>query len=299
MITWRDDLQIFVMFVVVVATGVLSLSHVNQAVCDDDMPPKPSIILPIVPVLIEPEDPPEPKPSPAIVPVDKLAADAWYVIESAVPLIVLHSPDGLVGVEEDAGPVRVRGVFADGTGATESRLYSAPHVYLVTAKKAGKTELVVVPVGVSTAADIVRQTLTVMGQGPQPPPGPGPTPEPEPDPVPKPEPVKSFRVIFVVESGDTLPAKQSAIAGAKSILDYLDKKTTKDDGRPGWREFDPDQTTANEPEVFQRLWESIKLKSWDTPCLAIEVNGKVDVLPYPSDTPSALATLKKYGGDGG
>ena len=112
----------------------------------------------------------------------------------------------------------------------------------------------------------------------------------------EPEPVKSFRAIFVKESGSTLPAAQTAIPNAKAIRDYLNAKTTKEGNLPGWREYDPQQNTANEQPVMAALWAAVQPKLQVIPCLVIEVNGKATVLNYPADTESALKLLKEYGG---
>ena len=113
---------------------------------------------------------------------------------------------------------------------------------------------------------------------------------------PEPEPVKSFRAIFVKESGSTLTAKQTAIPNAKAIRDYLNAKTTKEGSLPGWREYDPQQNTANEQPTMAALWSAVQPKLQVIPCLVIEVNGKATVLNYPADTEAALNLLKKYGG---
>ena len=114
------------------------------------------------------------------------------------------------------------------------------------------------------------------------------------DPVP--EPVRSFRAIFVKESGSTLPAAQTAIPNAKAIREYLNAKTTKEGSLPGWREYDPQQNTANEQPTMAALWSAVQPKLQVIPCLVIEVNGKATVLNYPADTNAALKLLKEYGG---
>lgn len=112
----------------------------------------------------------------------------------------------------------------------------------------------------------------------------------------EPEPVKSFRVIFVKESGSTLSAAQTAIPNAKAIRDYLNAKTTKEGSLSGWREYDPQQNTANEQPTMAALWAAVQPKLQVIPCLVIEVNGKATVLNYPADTEAALKLLKEYGG---
>jgi hypothetical protein len=265
----------------------------------------PQIVIPVVPILDEGQVPeedhpaPVPKPNRGPVPVSSLSEDTWYVIESPVPLIVLNSPAGHVGVQPEEGPVKVRGKFADGTGKTETRTFSSKHLYFVNAVKAGQIELLIVPIGVSAEAEVIRQPLTVIGLAPIPPPGPGPGPTPEPGPVPNdpPAPVSSFRVIFVKESGATLNAAQSSIPAAKVIRDYLVAKTTPENGQPGWREYDPDQATTNEQPTMQKLWEAVKPKVAKVPCLVIEVNGHATVMPFPASVDECMATLKKAGGE--
>ena len=160
----------------------------------------------MVPVLNEdqvpPEDHPAPQPRPNVgpVPVTKLSDDTWYVIESPVKLIVLHSPSGHVQIDPDEGPVKIRGKFADGTGKNEVRTYSSKYVYSVSALKAGQIELLIFPVGVQQESEVVRQSLTIMGIGPNPPPDPPkPDPGPKPEPGPMPDPVSESIIIEVLE----------------------------------------------------------------------------------------------------
>lgn len=121
---------------------------------------------------------------------------------------------------------------------------------------------------------------------------------PGPEPAPQPEPVKSFRVIFVKESGATLSGEQTAIPGAVEIRQYLDARTTTEGDLAGWREFDPQQQTANEQPTMRALWEAVKPKLIPPPCLVIEVNGKATVMPLPTTVAECVATLKKAAGDG-
>jgi hypothetical protein len=130
-----------------------------------------------------------------------------------------------------------------------------------------------------------------------------PTPEPpippkpdDPDPPQPPQPVKSFRVLFVKESGVTLPADQTAISNAKAIRDYLTSKTTPEGGLAGFREYDPQQNVTNEQPTMKALWAATKSSVTTVPCVVVEVNGKATVLPYPRNTTDALRILKEYGG---
>jgi hypothetical protein len=121
-------------------------------------------------------------------------------------------------------------------------------------------------------------------------------PDNGPEPTPTPEPVKSFRVIFVKESGQTLSSEQVAIPGAKEIRDFLNAKTTAEGNQPGWREYDPQQITDSEQPTMKALWEAVKPKLLPAPCLVLEVNGKATVMPFPATVAEAVETLKKAGG---
>lgn len=239
-------------------------------------------------------------PRPAPVPgdpkvVSSLAVEDWYVVESDMEIIALQSPDNVLDIEATHGPITVRGKFADGTGKIETRVYTSSYVYFVTAKKPGKTELILIPLGVKMESEIVRQELTVTdGTGPNPPPDPF-VPDPvEPD---VPVPVASFRVIFVKESGATLSPEQSAIPNAKALRDYLNAKTTQEGGRSGWREYDPQQNPVSEQPTMKALWQAVVPQITSVPCMVVEVNGHATVMPFPENVDDALATLKKSGGD--
>ncbi len=132
--------------------------------------------------------------------------------------------------------------------------------------------------------------------GPPTPPDP-PGPKPPVPPGPPPGPVTSFHVILVKESGSTLNADQTAISGAKSVRDYLTAKTTPESGLAGWREYDPQQNVANEKSSLKALWAAAKSSITTVPCLVVEVNGKVSVVPYPKNVTEAMNTLKAYGGN--
>jgi len=208
------------------------------------------IHLPVVPVLIEPEvideipEPPQPKPARRPVPVASLSEDTWYVVESSVPLIVIHSPTGFVSVQPEQGPVKVRGKFADGTGKTETRTFNSKYLYFINAIKTGKIELLVVPVGLQTEQEILRQPLMIMGQEPNPPPDPTPEPKPDPKPDPTPPPVSSSLLIEVVE--DPLNRKPDTAIVLSALAEW---NALKDKGHE-WRIY---STRTQEPGGQQAL----------------------------------------------
>lgn len=143
--------------------------------------------------------------SPAPVPgVQRLSGDLWYVIDSDVDLIVLTSPAGRIATTKEAGPLRVRGRFVDGTGKVETRTFAGKHVYTLEAAASGACEVLIVPVGATSAADVLRRSLEVEA-GPTPP-GPGPGPPPDP---PRPTPPDTFtRTLQTAYDADTGSEKQ-------------------------------------------------------------------------------------------
>lgn len=284
------------------ACVMLALAFDESPVVLKPAPESPQIILPTIPVLVEPDvideepEPPKPRPDRSPKPITTISDEQLYVIESTIPLIVLASPDGLVKIEGEEGPQKVKAKFVDGIGKMETRVFHSKYLFFVNAVKPGKLELIIVPVGVEKPENILRQQLTVVGEMPKPPPDPD-EPDVVPDPVDPPAPVSSFRVIFVKESGDTLSAAQSSIPAAKVIRDYLVAKTTPENGQPGWREYDPDQSTTNEQKTMAELWAAVKPKITKVPCLVIEVNGHATVMPFPANVDECMATLKKAGGE--
>jgi hypothetical protein len=138
----------------------------------------------------------------------------------------------------------------------------------------------------------------VIGGVPVPPVPPIP-PEPKPPiPVPPipptPVPVTSFRVVFVTESGKTLPAAQRAVIDAKVTRDYLTANTTPEGGLAGWRQYDPQQNVANEQPNMKKLWEAVQPSLTALPCVVIETNGKADILPLAATPEAQVEVFKQY-----
>jgi len=169
---------------------------------------------------------PDPIAETRVEPVDTIRADEWYVIESDSPLFVLTSPAGILEVESIVGPMTFRGRFAGGD-KIETRTFSGPHLNLVTALKPGKAEVIVIPQGVTCAEDIIRQVLTVSGQGPKPPPEPEPIP-PDDDPLPA---VKNVSLAIVEDTMNRSP--DTAI-----LMNQLVAWTEFVDAGNDWRAYD-------------------------------------------------------------
>lgn len=165
-----------------------------------------------------PTEPPAPAPAPpkpgtALV----LKADTFYVINSKVDAAVRAFPPGLVTITKEAGPIKIRGRFVDGTGNIETKTYPGPFVFFVESarnKTGGRVGLFLAPFGLKADADVVTATVDVAGDDGDVKPAPKPEPKPEPAPDPKPVPVppgKRF-VVIIEETAEALPARGAILA---------------------------------------------------------------------------------------
>jgi hypothetical protein len=116
----------------------------------------------------------------------KLTLNSVYVFDATAPIVVRASPEGLVKITKEVGPVRIRDVFADNpSGRKTTRTFTGKEVYIVEAVpgKKGLCDITAIPFGLKEAKEIKHKTVDVDGgQGPIPPPNP---PGPQP-PVPPP-----------------------------------------------------------------------------------------------------------------
>lgn len=150
--------------------------------------------------------------------------------------------------------------------------------------------------------DFKKQTVTdtefsvlFAGKAEPKPDDPVPPPKPKPD-DPKPGPVTSFHVVMVYESGATLTAAQTGVLYAADIRAYLDANATPDAGTKGWRLRDKDVSADNDTAFQKSLWAAVRPQVTALPCWAVEVNGKVDIVPLPATVADGLALLRKYKG---
>jgi len=104
-----------------------------------------------------------------------------------------------------------------------------------------------------------------------------------------------FRAFIVREVGDKLTRDQETAINSTAITAYLNAKTAKVDGRPGWRRWDDDTDTSNESPTINALWERAKATPDATPKLVVFVGDKMNVYPIVNEA-DTLATLKKIGG---
>lgn len=213
----------------------------------------------------------------------------WFAVENYDGPVTWHVDGASVGMKETTKPVDLFGIVS---GQTDPGEYPIPAGALIVWGKAqGVTKAVAWGVVDGKAKQLLSLSFLV---GPAPPV----TPVDPVTPVQPPAPVvvKEARVIFIKESGVTLNGPQSGIPSAKILRDYLTAKTTPEGGFAGWREYDPQQVPTNEQPAMVKLWAAVKpsLKATDPPCVAVEVNGKAEIIPYEKDPAAMLAKLQTY-----
>jgi len=231
---------------------------------------------------------PTPMPRPASA-VSKLASDEWYIVDSDVPVLVLASPEGIVTVSEDSGPVKIRGKFADGAGKVESRTYKGKSVFTVEAVQTGRVEILIVPVG-GDAKSVIRRTLDVSSNvGPRPPPDPTPDPKPTPTPAPY---TGKFSMV-VIEETDVAANNRGQFFADKELRDYL---ATKLVGKPRIADKDVVDASGQPPKDLAPYLNHAKGKGLPQLYL-IAPDGTVLYEGNLPKTPAELiATVKKVGG---
>jgi hypothetical protein len=136
----------------------------------------------------------------------------------------------------------------------------------------------------------------VIGKAPQPPPVPPgpvpPIPPVPPDPKP-PGPVTSFRVFLVFESADNLSASQRGVVYGKVVEDWLTANCTG--GKNGWRRRDKD-APGEADATMAKLWDAVKPAITVTPCVAVERNGKVEIINVEANPAKMVEVLSTYKG---
>jgi hypothetical protein len=143
--------------------------------------------------------------------------------------------------------------------------------------------------GIKAHYDAWTVKLTKAGIiGPQPKP---PAPKPKPKPDDPPAPARSFRVIFAVESGDTLaPGQVGAIYGVE-VENWLLKNCTG--GKAGFARRDKDNPVVAGKDLGD-IWQAARPSIARTPAVVVERNTKVEIIPV-EDTPAKMiAVLDEY-----
>lgn len=240
----------------------------------------PDIRFPVAPV-------PAPSPAP-VADLSTLSGEQLYVIDSDAPLIVLASPAGLVRVTEDTGPLKIRGRFVDGGGKVETRTFKGKHLFTVEAVGTGRVELLVVPVGATKEADVIRKTLDVDAQNPIPPPKPVP-PKPEP---PKPDPPAPAPDAALVAALKVALAKDIAASnGTKAKA--ADLAVVFDSGASLLDLNDPAIAPKTVGELYTKMVLASVAKGIPRPPYLKETRGVIDAnLPLLNGTTELTPALK-------
>lgn len=266
---------------------------------DDSSAMVPAAVVDPPAVRVPPNSVPGPSPIPGA--ALRLTPETICVIDADVPVRVLASPDRIVRIVRESGPLRVRGKFVDGGGRTETRNLNGKHLYFVEPVANGRVELLVVPTTDAKPddSDVIRRTIDVQaGEGPIPPPPdpkpPGPDPRPDPI-VPPPIPGDGLRVLIVYESADLAkyPPAQNAIFFSNKVRTHLDTRCARGpDGKtPEWRQYDQNADLKNDSQ----LWKDAMARPRKSLPWMIVSNGKTGYEgPLPADVENTIILVDKY-----
>lgn len=231
--------------------------------------------------------PPAQAPIPAIMPSTAgyiLPGDDLLFIGADQATVIRVAPEGLLEFEEvEAGTHHWKS-----GGIWKKHKTDKPTTYRFSAVGKGIAN---VEFFWAEGGAVKTKKIAIECLGARPPPTPPDPKPPEPKP---PEPVKSFRVIFVYESADLLTSAQKSIVYGTVVEGYLSNNCT--DGKAGWRRRDKDGTGGKDTEVMNNLWAAVKPKITATPCVAVEVNGKVEIIPLEATPAAMIAVFDKYRG---
>lgn len=223
--------------------------------------------------------------------VNVLKSGELYVFDSDVPVMLFISPDGLVSVEEEAGPMKVHGLFAGNTKRSV-RTFKGQQVFTLQAVASGTCELIITPVGAKKPGEVIRRTIRVeAGQGPQPPPDIDPV-----TPV-KPAPIAGdgLRVLIVYNKDANLTKEQHGAIYGNDIRAYLNRKTPVGaDGKTHeWRIYPAGLDVSGDSKTWQDAYARPRgAMPW-----IIVSNGKTgEEVPIVS-IEETMKLLKKYGGE--
>jgi hypothetical protein len=244
--------------------------------------------------------------SPSPAPVDSailLTQNQVFVIQSEVEFDLVQFPEKSVLVTFDTAgadsPYRIRGVFADDPGRTQTRIFRSKYLAIVEPieGKSGRVELVAVPFGYSKRGSFTRRFVD-LGVAPRPPPIPDVPPVPTPDVPPVPKPTGDFRVIMIWETSANNSDDTLRVFMNPEITRYLTANcVTGPGGVADWRKWDKDTTpTSIESPELTKMWAGIKPLLGDVtlPQIAVGVGTDVKLIPLPKTVAETLELLKKY-----
>lgn len=118
--------------------------------------------------------------------------------------------------------------------------------------------------------------------------------EPKPDVKPDPKPVTSFRVFLIYESGATYPSAVNTVLYGNVVESWLNENCTG--GKAGWRRRDKDLSGDADP-TMAALWKAVQPSLTTIPCVAVEVNGKAEIIPLEVTPAAMVAKLNTYRGN--
>ena len=246
----------------------------------DGIPLFPVAPVPVVPVRVVP---PDAEPSDVAEPVATVSSEEFYVLQSATEVVIVTSPPGLVEVTHELGPLIARGRWAGGGGKVETRLLEAAHLYFVDARQAGKTELIVIPIGMTDASQIQRQLVTVQ-LGPQPPPPPDPVDD---DQIPVDD-TKGFRVLLLLD--------ETADPATLAAVNSLQTRRWLDDQTDDWRRWDRSTVEVDdmddEEPVWREIWRAAEPQLPAGPQLLVIQGKTITVKPLTSQVVQELEAMR-------
>jgi hypothetical protein len=188
-----------------------------------------------------------------------------------------------VEVTHELGPLIARGRWAGGGGKVETRLLEAAHLYFVDARQAGKTELIVIPIGMTDASQIQRQLVTVQ-LGPQPPPPPDPVDD---DQIPVDD-TKGFRVLLLLD--------ETADPATLAAVNSLQTRRWLDDQTDDWRRWDRSTVEVDdmddEEPVWREIWRAAEPELPAGPQLLVIKGKTITVRPLTSQVVQELEAMK-------
>lgn len=248
---------------------------------------------PITPV-VKPTTP-DPMPSPVSVLGGEL-----YVVQGDGNQQLLASPTGLVAITEEAGPIKIRGVFVDGK-TVETRTYTGKQVWIVERVlgpdgklSRGTFELIKVPKGT-----LERR---VVGDAQPPPPKPVDPIDP-PKPVDPPQPsgpvigIDGVSVLLIYENDDRpkYSKEWNGILLSSTLYAYLDSVCAKHpDGKTqAWRMWDKDDAAKYGSQDSKAFDDAQKRPRTTVPWAIISSRNGSYEGPWPADEDALIALIKK------
>lgn len=166
----------------------------------------PKVIFPELPTPPQPK-PPAPTPGQPI----NLTSEMLYVVRSGLKCVMVTSPPGIIRVNADAGPLRIRAKFIESPGEWQTKNYTEKYIYTIEAVAVGKAELIVVPEG-GGDGDVIRKQFDVT-VAPRPPPDPIPDP-----PVPDDVLVKALKAAYALDFDKDKATQADSFAGLYNVV---------------------------------------------------------------------------------